>query len=65
MEEVLKKDFKLLHSTVKKRNKNLEVATLIKGPLKKPLIVLTIFATIGMGLGFALGNYVYLGRKTP
>jgi hypothetical protein len=32
----------------------------MKGKAKKPLVFLTIFASIGMGLGFALGNYVYL-----
>ena len=27
------------------------------------LIFLSIFALMGMGLGFALGNYVYLSKK--
>ena len=37
-----------------------QVAAKMKGKAKKPLVFMTIFASIGMGLGFALGNYVYL-----
>lgn len=33
---------------------------MLTGPFKNPIVLLTIIATIGMGLGFALGNYVYL-----
>lgn len=32
----------------------------MKGKAKKPIVFMSIFASIGMGLGFALGNYVYL-----
>ena len=32
--------------------------------MKKPMVFLTIFACIGIGLGFSLGNYVYLGSKS-
>ncbi len=37
-----------------------QVAAKMKGKATKPIIFLSIFASIGMGLGFALGNYVYL-----
>lgn len=37
-----------------------QVAAKMKGRSTKPIIFLSIFASIGMGLGFALGNYVYL-----
>lgn len=40
-----------------------EVADKIRGPLNKPLVGLTIFSSIGIGLGFALGNYVYLVKS--
>lgn len=45
------------------RNKNfyVELANTLTGPLKKPFVFFSIVSCIGIGLGFALGNYVYLG----
>lgn len=39
-----------------------QLPNVCKGCLKQPLIVLTILAVIGMGIGISCGAYVFMGR---
>lgn len=40
-----------------------EIPNQYTGSMRKFLVIFSVFSVIGMGLGFACGNYVFMSRK--
>lgn len=40
-----------------------EVSNKYEGKAKKFIVILTVLANFGLGMGFALGNYIFM--RTP